>query len=100
MQLRFDSATVAVVAVVADVAAAAATAASAATAVPAVGHDNAVIGATNRKLLGLRRNIVDRRLLLGRESVGHLTGVITTVVVVTVVVAEGVLRRLSLTEVR
>lgn len=73
MQLRFDSAPVDVVAVVAGVAAAAA-AASAATAVPAVGHNNAVIGAANRKLSGLRRNIVDRRLLLGRVSVGHRSG--------------------------
>jgi len=71
VQLRFYPAPVAVVGAAAVAAAAAA---SAATAVSAVGHDNAVIGAANRKLSGLRRNIVDRRLLLRwRSVVGHRT---------------------------
>jgi len=67
MQLSFDRTPVAVVAVIAA-------AASAAAAVQAVGHDNAVIGAVNRKLSGQRRNTVDRRSLLGHRRLRHRSG--------------------------
>lgn len=66
MQLSFDPTPVAVIAVIAA-------AASAAAAVSAVGHDNAVIGAVNRKLSGQCRNTVYRRLLLGQLHLGHRT---------------------------
>lgn len=68
MQLSFDPTPVAVIAVIA------AAAASAAAAVPAVGHDNAVIGAVNRKLSGQSRNTVDRRSLMGQRRLGHRSG--------------------------
>lgn len=67
MQLRFDPTPVAVIAVIAA-------AASAAAAVSAVGHDNAVIGAVNRKLSGQRRNTGYWRLLLGQRHLGHRSG--------------------------